>query len=105
MVRDIGLEGNLVSDLSQQIVKNMDQELQYLKQLTSSNTRPASNLSLENSPESILLGKRKFDTDPGQKNLSSYESTTKLYKPDPMSGFNYPNMKLERKGIFGEENE
>jgi len=100
------VDGNIASDLSQQIVKNMDQELQYLKQLTSSNTRPASNLSLENSPESLLLGKRRFETDPGQKGMSSYESTSKFCKLDPMLGLNFmQNIKPEGKGIFGDGNE
>jgi hypothetical protein len=91
------------SDLSQQIVKNMDQELQYLKKLTSSNARPAGNLSLGNSPADSILGKRRIETDPGQQNLSSYESFGKIYKPDTSLGFNFlSNPTKAESGMEGE---
>jgi len=68
-------EGALVQDLSQQIVKNMDQELQYLKQLTSSNTN--------------LERKRRMEIETGRQNLAQYENINKFYKPDSVFGFNF----------------
>jgi hypothetical protein len=100
----------LASDLSQQIVRNMDQELQYLKQLTSSNARPGGNLSLGNSPrDSGILGKRRIETDPVQSDLSPYEGFNKIYKPDPLLGINFISNpiktegQMEREECYGEE--
>jgi len=90
---------NFASDLSQQIVKNMDQELQYLKKLTSSNARPAPNTMLCESPDSALLGKRRSETDPGQQqNLNPYENINKFYKKDPILGLNFWNSNVKAEG-------
>lgn len=92
------VDTNFASDLSQQIVKNMDQELQYLKKLTSSNARPAPNTLSCESPDSSLLGKRRSETDPGQpQNLNPYENINKFYKKDPVLGLNFwtSNVKAE----------
>ena len=92
------VDTNFASDLSQQIVKNMDQELQYLKKLTSSNTRPLPNTLSCESPDSALLGKRRSETDPGQpQNLNPYENINKFYKKDPVLGLNFwaSNIKAE----------
>jgi len=92
------VDTNFASDLSQQIVKNMDQELQYLKKLTSSNARPAPNTLSCESPDSALLGKRRSETDPGQpQNLNPYENINKFYKKDPVLGLNFwtSNVKAE----------
>lgn len=90
---------NYASDLSQQIVKNMDQELQYLKQLTSSNSRQTTNISLSNSPDSALLRKRRLETDPGFQNLGPYENFGKFYKPDPLSNINFFTNQCKTEGI------
>jgi len=90
---------HFAADLSQQIVKNMDQELQYLKKLTSSNNRP-NNLSSENSPDSGLLGKRRIETDPG-----SYESINKLYRPDPMLTLNFLTNNYKAENGLGQDGE
>jgi len=96
-------ESDYASDLSQQIVKNMDQELQYLKKLTSSNKRPPANLSLSSSPDSTILGKRRIETDPGY--LNSYENLSKLYRPDNFLGLNMLSnaCKAEGNGNYGDE--
>jgi hypothetical protein len=100
------LESDFASDLSQQIVKNMDQELQYLKKLTSSNKRPAANLSLSNSPDSSILGKRRIETDPGLPNFTSFENLTKIYKPDQYSNVNLlPNQCKTEGGRDSGQNE
>jgi len=78
------------TDLSQQIVKNMDQEIQYLKKLTSSNQRPANTLSAIESPDSSVLGKRRIETDPNQ-GFAQYDTLTKYYRPDAMYGLNFLN--------------
>jgi hypothetical protein len=98
------VDSSFASDLSQQIVRNMDQELQYLKKLTSSNPRQTGNLSLGNSPkDSILLGKRRIETEPGQQNLSSYESFNKIYKPDPLLGINFISNSIKAEGEMERE--
>jgi len=92
------VDSNFASDLSQQIVKNMDQELQYLKKLTSSNARPMpNNMSSCESPDSALIGKRRSETDPGQQNINPYENINKFYKKDPILGLNFwaNNIKAE----------
>jgi len=96
----------LASELSQQIVRNMDQELQYLKKLTSSNARNNGNLPSMESPDNVLLGKGRISTDPGQQqNINPYENINKLYKPENLMGLNFMpgNFKPEVEGgIEGE---
>lgn len=65
----------------------MDQELQYLKQLTSSGPRPGPQVGNINSPDSVLLGKRRVETDPGH--MGTYDGFDKIYKPDPVLGINF----------------
>jgi len=89
------------TDLSQQIVKNMDQEIQYLKQLTSSNKRPANGLSATESPDSSILGKRRVETDPGNQGFAQYENLTKYYRPDAMYGLNFLNNPYQIEGEVG----
>jgi len=97
-------ETDYASDLSQQIVKNMDQELQYLKKLTSSNKRPIINMSLSTSPDSGTLRKRTIEPDSSFQNQNPYESLSKIYKPDNLLGLNLLAMpcKAEGSNDFGE---
>jgi len=82
------------TDLSQQIVKNMDQEIQYLKKLTSSNQRASNTLPAVESPDSSVLGKRRLETDPGQ-SFTQYDTLTKFYRPDTMYGLNFLPYQVE----------
>jgi len=99
------VDSNLAADLSQQIVKNMDQELQYLKHLTSSNARTGNQSSMISSPDSTLFGKRRIETDPGHQTFNTYENFNKVYKPDPLLGINFfsSNIKSEGGDITQEE--
>jgi len=88
------------ADLSQLIVKNMDQEIQYLKQLTSSNQRAPNTLSAVGSPDAIL-GKRRIETDPGNQGFAQYENLSKYYRPDAMYGLNFLNNPFQTEGEVG----
>ena len=98
-------ESGYTSDLSQQIVRNMDQELQYLKKLTSTSNRPAADTPLSNSPNSKLLGKRMFGTDLGCQSIYPYENLSKIYRPENYLGLNLltnPGSVEGRKNFGGE---